>query len=189
MEVRKLVRGAAGEEQPPKHSISTSLRVLQPAPSSKSQTAVNRACVRGQQMARAAPDQVLPATSLSVLPPSPLSSPTISHWLWGDSVGCRHWPRLLVCSSVSAPSWEPPEPAPALPSRDGTVCAPLPSSPTRPLQGGQGRAGEGGRGHRAAEVQRLVWKASREGSAPLRYAPFCLYDPRHLLPVLASNKK
>lgn len=56
LEVRKLVRGAAGEEQPRKHSISTSLLVLQPESSSKSHTAVHRACVRGgRQMARAAP--------------------------------------------------------------------------------------------------------------------------------------
>lgn len=79
LEVRKPVRRAAGEQQPRKHSISTSLLVLQPEPSSKSQTAVNRACVRGRQMARAAPDQVLP-TSLSPPPPRHSPFPTLCHY-------------------------------------------------------------------------------------------------------------
>lgn len=79
LEVRKPVRRAAGEQQPRKHSISTSLLVLQPEPSSKSQTAVNRACVRGWQMARAAPDQVLP-TSLSPPPPRHSPFPTLCHY-------------------------------------------------------------------------------------------------------------
>jgi hypothetical protein len=48
---------------------------------------------------------LLPPSALFALPPSA----TISHWLWCDSVGCRHWPCLLVCSSVSVPSLEPSE--------------------------------------------------------------------------------
>lgn len=60
-----------GREQPPKHFILTTslLLVLQPEPPSKFPTAVNRGCVMGRQMARAAADQVLPTTSLSP-PPS-----------------------------------------------------------------------------------------------------------------------
>lgn len=100
--------------------------------------------------------QVLPTTSPSPPPCLTLCSPpsaTISHWLWGDSVGCRHWPCLLVCSSVSAPSREPPEPEPPLVCRD--LHTPLPSSPTVHCWGW------GDTGHGAAEVGRLVGKASQ----------------------------
>lgn len=115
-------------------------------------------------MARAAPDQVLLTTFLCPITPlSTLLSPpsaTISHWLWGDSVGCRHWSYRLVCSSVSTPSWEPPEPAPPL-LPQGPVHNPALQSHWSTAARGAGGQGRGrSTGTRAAEATRLVWKAS-----------------------------
>lgn len=126
-------RGAAGEEQPPKHSISTTslFLVLQPKSASKLHS-IESLCELTSRWPGLHPDQVLPTTSLSSPSLGTLLSPpsaTISHWLWGDSVGCRHWPRLLACSSVSAPSLEPPKPAPPFLSLV-PLCTPLPSRPT-----------------------------------------------------------
>ena len=96
-----------GEGEPPEHLNNKPPHlVLQP----EFHAAVNRGCVRGRQMARAAPIRCSPplprASSLPPCPPSsPLLSPpsaTISHWLWGDGVDCRHWPCPLVGTQPGA---------------------------------------------------------------------------------------
>lgn len=112
-------------------------------------------------------------------PPSSLSthhspsSATISHWLWGDSVGCRHWSCLLVCSSVSAPSLEP---LPSYPWHPWWT-----PQPSRPMSQGTSRVLEAGRG----------WQACGQSKPDcLSLECFLLFcDPRDSLKVLKLKLK
>lgn len=110
-------------------------------------------------------------------PLSTLLSPpsaTISHWLWGDSVGCRHWSYRLVCSSVSTPSWEPPEPAPPL-LPQGPVHNPALQSHWSTAARGEGGQGRGGAAQ-APEQQRLRVLGGKQ-------AGFRLFQECFLLPL------
>lgn len=123
---------------------------------------------------------MLPATSLSLpFPPPPClsthhspPSATISHRLWGDSVGCRHWPCLMVCPSVSAPSLEPPE-HPLVLSTLGAHHSPL----APPLR-------EWVPCRRLGEVDRHMGKVSQ---AFYVCVSFCLCDPKESHKVLKLN--
>ena len=123
---------------------------------------------------------MLPATSLSLpFPPPPClsthhspPSATISHRLWGDSVGCRHWPCLMVCPSVSAPSLEPPE-HPLVLSTLGAHHSPL----APPLR-------EWVPCRRLGEVDRHMGKVSQ---AFYVCVSVCLCDPKESHKVLKLN--
>lgn len=133
------------------------LFVLQPEPLPHSEraSAVRRACEGGRWPWPGAWSGAPPPPRPSPLPrlpgPPPCVSPpsaTVSHWLWGDGVSCRHWPCLLVCAFVSAPSWEP--------SNLRDPCTPLSSSPkVYCWERGEGREGRAGRAE-STEQQRLT---------------------------------
>ena len=152
LEVRKLAeRSSGGEGEPPEHFNKPPHLILQP----EFHAAVNRGCVRVRQMARAAPIRCSPPlprpSSIPPWPPSStlLSPPsaTISHWLWGDGVDCRHWPCPLVGRHPAWSLLSPPHPS----SARMDLC---PQAPRATL-------GRGGSGHRVAGVERLVGKASQ----------------------------
>lgn len=156
-----------GREQPPKHSISTIsfLLIFQPESFSKFPLTVSRVCVRGHRWPELLP---IRCSHHFPVPPSPPPSSTLSspHPLpllvtgSGVTVECRHWPCLLVRSSVSALSWEHPEPAFPL-----LLLGPVHIPAFQPHWYTAGRGEEGKRrgstGLGAAEVEKLVWKSSR----------------------------
>lgn len=168
-----------GREQPPKHSISTIsfLLIFQPESFSKFPLTVSRVCVRGHRWPELLP---IRCSHHFPVPPSPPPSSTLSspHPLpllvtgSGVTVECRHWPCLLVRSSVSALSWEHPEP-PFL-SYCWDLCTSLPSSPTGTLLGGERRGSEG-----AAQVLELQRLRSLCGNQ----AGHCSFQECFLLPL------